>query len=130
MGRNKSKPSGATKGRISVFSILIPLFLIGSLASCSGSAGSKETPATPSVVKTAPAKSSPAPVIPEPKETPVAPAPVVPAPVAPAPAAPKTEVSYASCAAAKAAGAAPIQSGQPGYSKKLDKDGDGIACDK
>ncbi|MEU9081106.1 excalibur calcium-binding domain-containing protein [Streptomyces sp. NPDC048357] len=32
--------------------------------------------------------------------------------------------------AAKAAGAAPIRKGQPGYRSALDKDGDGIACDK
>lgn len=37
---------------------------------------------------------------------------------------------YKNCAAAKAAGAAPIRKGQPGYRSALDKDGDGIACDK
>ncbi|MFD9668391.1 excalibur calcium-binding domain-containing protein [Rhodococcus sp. NPDC059968] len=37
---------------------------------------------------------------------------------------------YASCADAKAAGAAPIYQGEPGYSTKLDRDKDGIACDK
>lgn len=40
------------------------------------------------------------------------------------------DVSYKNCAAAKAAGAAPIRRGQPGYGKHLDKDSDGIACDK
>ncbi|MFG2998726.1 excalibur calcium-binding domain-containing protein [Streptomyces sp. NPDC048340] len=39
-------------------------------------------------------------------------------------------VTYKSCAEAKAAGAAPIRRGQPGYSKNLDRDNDGIACDK
>lgn len=39
-------------------------------------------------------------------------------------------VSYGSCAEARAAGAAPIYAGQPGYSTKLDRDRDGIACDK
>lgn len=38
-------------------------------------------------------------------------------------------VSYANCAAVRAAGAAPIYSGDPGYSKKLDRDGDGVACE-
>ncbi|MET9609360.1 excalibur calcium-binding domain-containing protein [Streptomyces sp. NPDC006512] len=58
-----------------------------------------------------------------------------------APATPKAEtgtsgtggggsVSYKNCDAAKAAGAAPIRKGQPGYRSALDKDGDGIACDK
>ncbi|EID77829.1 hypothetical protein W59_00455 [Rhodococcus opacus RKJ300 = JCM 13270] len=30
----------------------------------------------------------------------------------------------------RAAGAAPIYKGEPGYSTKLDRDKDGIACDK
>jgi hypothetical protein len=37
--------------------------------------------------------------------------------------------SYSSCAAARAAGAAPIRRGDPGYSSRLDRDGDGIACE-
>jgi hypothetical protein len=37
--------------------------------------------------------------------------------------------SYGSCAQAKAAGAAPLYAGQPGYAKKLDRDGDGVACE-
>ena len=37
---------------------------------------------------------------------------------------------YANCTQAKKAGAAPLYSGQPGYSRKLDRDGDGIACEK
>lgn len=56
------------------------------------------------------------------------PAPAGPAPEAPAPA-PPANVYYANCAAARAAGAAPIRAGQPGYSRKLDRDGDGIACE-
>lgn len=62
-----------------------------------------------------------------------APAPAAPAPVpaapAPAPAAPAPGVSYANCTAVRAAGAAPILRGQPGYSSKLDRDGDGVACE-
>lgn len=37
---------------------------------------------------------------------------------------------YPNCTAAKAAGAAPIYQGQPGYRSALDRDNDGIACDK
>lgn len=37
---------------------------------------------------------------------------------------------YANCKAAKAAGAAPLYRGNPGYSEDLDRDGDGIACEK
>ncbi|MEU9715420.1 excalibur calcium-binding domain-containing protein [Streptomyces sp. NPDC047976] len=39
-------------------------------------------------------------------------------------------VYYKNCDAAKAAGAAPIRRGQPGYRDALDRDKDGIACDK
>ncbi|MGI4895112.1 MAG: excalibur calcium-binding domain-containing protein, partial [Janthinobacterium lividum] len=38
-------------------------------------------------------------------------------------------VSYVNCAAVRAAGAAPIHTGEPGYSHKLDRDGDGVACE-
>lgn len=37
--------------------------------------------------------------------------------------------AFRSCAEARAAGAAPLYAGQPGYSKKLDRDGDGVACE-
>lgn len=36
---------------------------------------------------------------------------------------------YSSCAEARAAGAAPMYLGQPGYRRGLDRDGDGVACD-
>ncbi|MFC0627116.1 excalibur calcium-binding domain-containing protein [Kribbella deserti] len=40
-----------------------------------------------------------------------------------------TSAYYANCAAARAAGAAPLYTGDPGYSRKLDRDGDGVACE-
>ncbi|MBB5154087.1 thermonuclease family protein [Saccharopolyspora phatthalungensis] len=36
---------------------------------------------------------------------------------------------YPNCSAARAAGVAPLHRGEPGYSSKLDRDGDGIACE-
>jgi hypothetical protein len=36
---------------------------------------------------------------------------------------------YANCAAARAAGVAPLHKGDPGYRSGLDRDGDGIACE-
>ena len=36
---------------------------------------------------------------------------------------------YPNCSAARAAGAAPIHAGQPGYRQALDRDLDGIACE-
>lgn len=38
-------------------------------------------------------------------------------------------VSYANCAAARAAGAAPVRVGDPGYASHLDRDGDGVGCE-
>ncbi|QDH32959.1 excalibur calcium-binding domain-containing protein [Porphyrobacter sp. YT40] len=39
------------------------------------------------------------------------------------------KIHYPNCAAARAAGAAPIYRGQPGYGSHLDRDGDGKACE-
>jgi hypothetical protein len=36
---------------------------------------------------------------------------------------------YPNCTAARAAGAAPIRVGDPGYRAGLDRDGDGVACE-
>ncbi|MEW2018665.1 DUF1524 domain-containing protein [Rhodococcus sp. NPDC076796] len=58
--------------------------------------------------------------------TPAAPAPApVEAPPAPAP----SNVTYKNCAAVRAAGAAPIRVGEPGFSTKFDGDGDGVGCE-
>ncbi|MEU0183989.1 excalibur calcium-binding domain-containing protein [Streptomyces sp. NPDC006207] len=43
--------------------------------------------------------------------------------------APSPGASYANCAAARDASAAPLHRGDPGYSRALDRDGDGVACD-
>jgi beta-lactam-binding protein with PASTA domain len=63
------------------------------------------------------------------KPAPVAPAPA-PAPAVKAPAQAPASVYYANCTAARQAGAAPVYAGTPGYGKHLDRDGDGIGCDK
>lgn len=42
---------------------------------------------------------------------------------------PADAVYYRNCSAARAAGAAPIYRGEPGYRAELDRDGDGIACE-
>lgn len=107
------------------------------LAGCSkpNKAAGYEDLATPpvQVVET----SSPAPV---PTPTEAAPTTATPSPRAtttkPKPAPTKTtdepepvDVYYENCAAVRAAGAAPIRAGEPGYSRKLDRDGDGVACE-
>ena len=38
-------------------------------------------------------------------------------------------IHYPNCMAARAAGAAPVRRGQPGYSAHLDRDGDGVGCE-
>ena len=40
-----------------------------------------------------------------------------------------SSVYYENCTAVRAAGAAPLHTGDPGYSRKLDRDGDGVACE-
>ena len=41
----------------------------------------------------------------------------------------KSTESFANCAEARAAGVTPISRGNPGYSRKLDRDNDGLACE-
>lgn len=36
---------------------------------------------------------------------------------------------FANCAQARAAGAAPVRAGDPGYARHLDRDGDGVGCE-
>jgi len=45
------------------------------------------------------------------------------------PAAQDRTVSYSGCNEVRAKGRAPLYEGQPGYSEKMDGDGDGIACE-
>jgi len=42
----------------------------------------------------------------------------------------QTNVYFKNCDAARSAGAAPVHQGEPGYGKHLDRDGDGIGCDR
>jgi hypothetical protein len=89
------------------------------------SQGAPPPPAQPAPAQQVPAQPAPAqPVAPVQQ---AAPAPA-PAPV-PAQVAPPAAAYYANCAAVRAAGAAPIRAGQPGYSSKLDRDGDGVGCE-
>lgn len=51
-------------------------------------------------------------------------------PEEPAQPAQKPQAYYRNCAEAKAAGAAPLYQGDPGYRSALDRDHDGVACEK
>ena len=75
-------------------------------------------PWSPAPASIAPARTVPAPTI--------AAAPAAPAPPPPAPG---VDVFYANCSAARAAGAAPLLRGVPGYREAMDRDKDGIACE-
>lgn len=84
------------------------------------------TTVPPTTVPTTVATTVPPP--PPPTEPPTTAPPVTqPAPVYVPPVVPS--VSYRNCSEAKAAGAAPIYRGQPGYAPHLDRDNDGIACE-
>jgi len=65
---------------------------------------------------------------PQPSQAVTLPAPAAPEPAAAAPQAPASTY-YANCAAARAAGAAPVRAGDPGYGSHLDRDGDGVGCE-
>lgn len=42
---------------------------------------------------------------------------------------PSSSGAFANCSAARAAGAAPVRRGDPGYGPHLDRDGDGVGCE-
>lgn len=77
------------------------------------------------------AKPVPGPTAPAPTTSPPAtPAPTTPPPATPAPTTPvPTDVYYKNCTAVRAAGAAPIHAGDPGWQTKFDNDGDGVGCE-
>ena len=90
-------------------------------------AGCPQEPAPAEAAANTPAP----PVAPEPR--PAAPVePAAPAAEEPAPAGGPVsagDVAYPNCAAVRAAGAAPIRTGDPGYAPRLDRDGDGVGCE-
>ena len=99
-------------------------------ASASASAVATEPESAPEPAQAQEPESAPEPAQPQEPE----PAPEPAQPQAPAPAQPQEPepggVYYRSCKEAKAAGAAPLYQGEPGYRPGLDRDHDGIACEK
>ncbi len=113
---------------------------------------SKEVPTSSGILPSvgtrfpAPSRTAPLPLAPPPPQTSneYIPPPPAPLPLAPPPSQTSNEyvpppaalppsggssVYYPNCKAARAAGAAPIYAGQPGYRPGLDRDGDGVACE-
>jgi hypothetical protein len=118
--------------------VLVAAVLLAALTACGDADTPPETGDTTTTVEPAPTTTAvpttttttttppPAPVATA--EVPVQPAPVQPPAVEPPPVEPPAAY-YKNCDAARAAGAAPIHQGEPGYRAGLDRDGDGIACD-
>lgn len=96
-------------------------------ASTTSSTASTSTAPTTSTTAPSPAPTAEPPV----DSSTIAPtAPVAePAEVPPVSDAPTGGVYFATCAAARAAGAAPLHVGGPGYRPALDRDKDGVACE-
>jgi len=130
---------------IIISSIAFVIALVMTIAAVSSSAPAPAPPVAPPVQQVPalpPAAPAPAPAIPAP--APVAPAPApaapdepeIPYPAPPLPDAPDSgspggsaSAYYPNCAAARAAGVAPLHTGDPGYRAGLDRDGDGTACE-
>ena len=90
------------------------------------------TTAAPATTTTPPTTAAPTTTTPTAAPPPTtaapAPAPAVPQTAPPAPA-PAPAVYYENCDAARAAGAAPVHRGDPGYGPHLDRDDDGTGCE-
>ncbi|MDK1344185.1 excalibur calcium-binding domain-containing protein [Streptomyces sp. 378] len=123
-----------------IVGVLIAFVALGAgLEACSPS---DDGPRQPVPTTTTPGTSTPPP---EDAETPPAPDTEVPEPPAetvtetvtdtegttadPETSSPASDVYYDNCDEARAAGAAPLFVGEPGYGPHLDRDGDGVACE-
>ncbi len=128
-------PKARLRGRLfPLFTGLVVLLVLGACGSATedlvdAPQQMEQAPAPHSQVTEAapPAQPAPAPV----QVAPVAPAPPPPVAVAPiAPVAPQAKTAYyANCDAARAAGTAPLSTGDTGYRSGLDRDSDGLACE-
>jgi hypothetical protein len=91
-------------------------------------------PSTTTTVPPTTAPPAPPPTAPPTTAARVIPVVPVPSPAPPPPApepppAPSPSGAFANCAAARAAGAAPVYRGDPGYGPHLDRDDDGVGCE-
>lgn len=136
-------------GRIvtAVLAALVGLFVafaaLGAILSACGAGQTKpQAPVRSSASNTAPSRAASVAPPPEPVRTRTAtPSPSHPRTPIPTPTVTVTKtqetseapsnpyVYYKDCDAARAAGAAPLHRGDPGYRSELDRDGDGVACE-
>jgi len=126
--------------------VLVVVAVLAALTACGGTApesdpsptietsdttSSATTPpptTTTTTTTTTPPPAPPTTEVPDVVPPPVQPPPYTPPPAQPPPPAP-ADVYYANCAEARAAGAAPLHRGEPGYRSGLDRDDDGVACE-
>lgn len=85
------------------------------------------TTTAPTTTSTAPPTTQPPP--PPTTQAPPPPPPTTQAPPPPPPPTQSVSTYYENCSAAKAAGAAPVYRGDPGYGSHLDRDNDGVGCE-
>jgi hypothetical protein len=104
----------------------VPIPTIGTSDTTTTDTTPPPTTTTTTTSTTPPPPAAPATEVPD-VAPPAQPAPYTP-PVQPPPAAP-AEAYYANCSEARAAGAAPLHRGEPGYRSGLDRDDDGVACE-
>lgn len=113
-------------------------FLAGSCGAVAGASGSNSADADPepAVTATVTKTAKPGPTVTVTKRAKAKPVPTVTVTMTARTAAADddeasgpADVSYENCAEVRAAGAAPIHRGEPGYSSDLDRDDDGVACD-
>jgi len=117
--------------RSSILKYAVVILLIAVVSACASTTKNKinPTPASTRIVKTTKPSPTPTPTAvtqasvepPAIKEEPSDPPPIVEE---------NNDVYFKNCTDAKAAGAAPMHIGEPGYRVGLDRDRDGTACDK
>jgi micrococcal nuclease len=107
-----------------------PALAAGEIAAKQAVSGLWGPPCRGTIDAPAPAPTpTPAPIA-TPKPAPATKAAPPPPPVEATEEAPAHSAYYANCSAAKAAHAAPLHRGEPGYRPALDRDGDGVACER
>lgn len=122
--------SYASQDAGSTFAPLLENWTVTRVVPESGTSVSITDPIVITVRKDGPAAPVAPPAKPEPVPEPERPAVPVPPPADRSPdASTGGSPYYSNCAAARAAGATPLYSGNPGYRSGLDRDDDGVACE-
>jgi hypothetical protein len=137
MGRPGRIVTAVVAALVGLFVALVALGVI--LSACDAEQPTPQKPVRPSASSTEPSRSAPADTPREPVRTRTATPPSHPRTLTPTVTVTTTQetgaapsnpyVYFKNCDAARAAGAAPLHRGDPGYRSELDRDGDGVACE-